>query len=163
MQLKADRRSSAVRTSVKLKAARRSSAVRTSMKLKADRRTSASRTSAGLKADYRGSPGRTTEGCGVGHVSKLPSCTFGPNIVGGDCFFLCVQTATGHSVHSQRVFLSLAMTEGDLELYRYLHECSAVDLAAAISTNAAEGRVSDISLHRARIVADEMDFARGGF
>ena len=63
-----------------------------------------------------------TDGCGVGHVFELPPCTFGPNFVGCDCFFLCVQTATDHSVRSQRVLLSLAMTEGDLALYRYLHE-----------------------------------------
>ena len=176
MKLKADRRTRAGRTSVKLKADRRTSAaravmkskvdtrtsaVRTSMKLKADRRTGASRTSPGLKADSRGASSPTTEMGDVGQVFELPSCAFGPNVVGGDCFFQCIATATGHSVHSQRVLLSLAVTDGDLDLYRCLREWSVADLAGAISANAAEDRVSDMSLRRAQIVADEMDFVSG--
>ena len=161
MKLKSDRRTSAGRTSAKLKADGRTSAVRTSMKLKADRRTSASRTSPGMKADYRGASGLTTEVGDVGQVFELPSCAFGPNVVGGDCFFQCVATSTGHSVHSQRVLLSLAVTDGDLDLYRCLREWSVADLAGAISANAAEDRVSDMSLLRAQIVAAEMDFVSG--
>ena len=41
-----------------------------------------------------------------------PSRTIEPNHVGGDCFFRRIETATGHSVHSQRVDLPLAMKGG---------------------------------------------------
>ena len=102
------------------------------------------------------------EGSAVGHILELPSRTFGPNHVGGGCFFRSIETATGHIVHSQRVILSLAMKKGDLELYRYLLGSPEEDLAAEIALNAGEERVSDISTHRARVVRSEMEFCRGG-
>ena len=56
--------------------------------------------------------------------------------------------------------LSLAMAEGDLEIYRYLGACSGGDLASAIARGAEETHVSDISIRRARVVVAEMDFCR---
>ena len=76
------------------------------------------------------------EGCAVEHISELLPCTFAPNSVGGGRSFLCIETATGYSVHSQRAILSLAATEGDLELYRHLIGWSEGDLAAAIDMDA---------------------------
>ena len=115
-----DVRRSAERSQQKRKCDHRTSANRTASNVKADRRTSASRTAAKKQADYSGCVDRTREGRDVARTFELPACTFAPNSVGGDCFFLCIETATGHSVHSQRVILPLAMTEGDLALYRHL-------------------------------------------
>ena len=94
------------------------SANRTASKLKSDSRTSASRMDAKSKADYRGraKPGQKSDP--VAKVSELPSCAFGPNCVGGDCFFPCIEGDTGNSAHSQRAILPLAMATGDLALYR---------------------------------------------
>ena len=97
----------------------------------------------------------------VGHISEPPSRTFGPNPVGGDCFFRCIETASAHSVHSQRVDIPLAMKGGgDLELYRYIPGCSEGDSASVIDTNAGDGQVSDDAIHRAQVVAAEMEFCR---
>ena len=48
------------------------------------------------------------------------------------------------------------MKEVDLELYRYLLGRPEGYSESEISTNAAEGRVSDISINRARVVVAEM-------
>ena len=107
MQLKADRRTSAMRTASKLKADRRTISKSTTSKLKADRRPIASSAPANSKADYRGGADRATDGSDVGHISKLSSRTFGPNAVGGDCFFRFIENATGHIAHSQMAILPL--------------------------------------------------------
>ena len=46
----------------------------------------------------------------------LTDCTFEQNSAGGDCFFLCIEQSTGDSAYLQRVLLSGAATEADLEL-----------------------------------------------
>ena len=96
----------------------------------------------------------------LGGIRELPSCTFGPNSVCGDWFYPCIDAATGDSVHSQRAMISLSMTEGDLEIYRYLIGRSDAYSAAEIAMDAEEARVSDICIRRARVVVAEMDFCR---
>ena len=153
-------RKSADRSRQKTKCDYRKNVDRGPSKLISERRARVARRAADNRSDYRGCVDQVMEDCAVTRAFELNACTFGPNDVGSDCFFRCIETATGHSVHSQRVLLSLAATEGDLELYRFLLGCPEEDLAAAIALNAGEERVSDISTHRARVVRSEMEFCR---
>ena len=73
-------------------------------------------------------------GRAVGGTSAiyLSDCTFAPNSGGCGCFFLCLEQATGHSAYSQRVLLSAAMTDADLELYHAIRTQCEAELASSL-------------------------------
>ena len=94
------------------------------------------------------------------NAMRLTDCTFEQNSGGVDCFFLCIEQSTGHSAYSQRVLLSGAMTEADLELYRaILSNCDA-ELESAADDQADGIPAAEIRMERCRIVIGEMEFRR---
>ena len=90
----------------------------------------------------------------------MSDCAFAPNSGGGDCFFICLEQATGHSAYSQRVLLSSAMTAEDLEVYQAIRTQCAAELSSAISDQANGVPISEIRIERDRIVIEEMEFCR---
>ena len=91
----------------------------------------------------------------------LTDYAFAWNSGGGDCFFLCLEQATGHSAYSQRLLLSASMKATDLELYRsILSHCDA-EVAAADDDQANGVPISATDMMRTRIILQEMEFCRG--
>ena len=90
----------------------------------------------------------------------IPLCRCVPHAGGGDCFFLCIQHATGDSVFSQRETLSQTTTEADLDRYRGLLRQSEEESESAEAEHSAIGHLAGMRLFRARSLVAEMEFCR---
>ena len=93
----------------------------------------------------------------------LADCAFSENTGGGGCFFffLCPVRDIGHIAYSERVLLSSAMTDGDMELYRAtLTQCDA-EVASPTADQAGGVPISENRIDQARISIAEMGFRRG--
>ena len=133
----------------------RSSASRVDANSKAGGRKSAFRTAARPKGDYRGSA-MPAQAHGPESMSfDTPSCQFAPNYGRGDCFFLCVEQATGQSVAALRILLATQMIEEDSARYHaLLSDIDKVLDASVEARDSASGR----RVSRAREIVDEMEF-----
>ena len=107
--MKADKRTSAARTQLRKKSDSRSSSMRgekqmecdtrqskdrTALLLKADRRPSASRSASNLQENYRSDELKNMQEP-LDAMFDIPLRRFAPNAGSGDCFFLCIDQATG--------------------------------------------------------------------
>ena len=90
-----------MRVAKQMKCDKRKSNGRTALLLRGDRRASASRSSANLKAGYRTHAAKNRPEARDAAVD-IPMCRFPTNAGGGDCFFLCIEQATGNSVFAKR-------------------------------------------------------------